>query len=149
MVEMGPFPEEVVIYLFKKTRSHIAYWRKLGLLPQWEKGSPRGYSFTDLLTIKVLWHLKSFGIQPSKVKDTLIALRAALPGYTNPLIQKRLFVRGKEIFIFQGGKAFEPRTGQFLLYEMKYCEKELRAEIREYLKQKEESSQSVSKAVNE
>jgi hypothetical protein len=39
-------------------------------------------------------------------------------GYQNPLLGKKLYVRGKEIFIFQDGKAIEPRTGQYLLFDI-------------------------------
>lgn len=120
--------------LFQVTRQHIWYWRKIGLLPPRRRNAPKGYTFQELLSIKVIVSLTRFGVRASKVKKTMDALRNALPEFDYPLTQKRLYIRGKEIFIKEGDKVFEPRTGQILFYDMADCAASLRIELIPYIR---------------
>jgi DNA-binding transcriptional MerR regulator len=120
-----------ILKKFGIQRSHIWYWRKVGLLPPYQEKSPRGYSFNELLAIKIIACLTSQGVKPARIKNTLDSLNMDLLGYQNPLLDKKLYVRGKEIFVFQDGKAIEPRTGQYLLFDLETECKEL-IDIAEY-----------------
>jgi DNA-binding transcriptional MerR regulator len=100
-------------------------------LPPYQEKSPRGYSFNELLAIKIIACLTSQGVKPARIKNTLDSLNMDLLGYQNPLLDKKLYVRGKEIFVFQDGKAIEPRTGQYLLFDLETECKEL-IDIAEY-----------------
>lgn len=112
------------------SRSNVWYWRKIGLLPPKQKNTPKGYLFEELLAIKVVASLVAQGVRPARIKEALDAIDDPLNGNQFGVTDKKLFVRGKEIFVFQGGRAFEPRTGQYLLFEMEDVQAVLIHEIR-------------------
>jgi len=101
------------------SRSNVWYWRKIGLLPPKKKNTSKGYSFDELLAIKVVASLVAQGVRPARIKQALDAINQPLDDNQFGITNKKLFVRGKEIFVFQGGRAYEPRTGQYLLFETK------------------------------
>ncbi len=98
-------------------------------MPPRRTSGPRGYSFTELLTIKVIKHLMESGIRAGRIKETLAGLKQELAGVDNPLTEKALFVWGKEICVMRDGKACEVRTGQYHLFQVGDYTTELRHQI--------------------
>lgn len=126
--------EKQLIRMFGVTRQRVRYWRKIGLLPPSVGGGKQGYSFQDVLRVKIIHALVSVKIQPAKIRATLVSLRLFLEK-DNVLTGKSLYVCGKEIFIVQGGRAFTPRTGQYLLFDVDTYQKQLKHEIRQFSEQ--------------
>jgi len=123
--------EKMLRSMFGVSRQRLSYWRKIGLIPQNSKGSRQGYSFQDVLLIKVVVSLIGAGIQPKRIKQTLDSMRL-LDQNGKGLTEKSLFVSGKEIFVFQDGKAIEPRTRQFLLFQVEDFRNKLKKIILEF-----------------
>lgn len=126
--------EKQIVRMFGVTRQRVRYWRKIGLLPPCVDGGKQGYSFQDVLRMKVVSALVEAGIQPARIRNTLASLKLMLQK-DDVLTGKSLYVCGKEIFIFQGGKAITPRTGQFLLFDVDDYQKQLKHEVRQILEQ--------------
>lgn len=126
----GYYSEEVVRRIFKVSRQKLYYWRKIGLLPCREKGSPQGYSFSDVFSIKVICKLVGAGIRVSKIKKAVDSIQKNQPEIQNPLLEKTLFLTGKEICYFLGGLAYEAVTGQMFLFSNEELKKELKAELK-------------------
>ncbi len=126
--------EKQIVRMFGVSRQRVRYWRKIGLLPPCVDGGKQGYSFQDVLRVKIISALVSAGIRPAKIRKTLASLRLMLEK-NDVLTGKSLYVCGKEIFIFQGGKAITPRTGQYLLFEVDDYQKQLKHEVRNILEQ--------------
>jgi DNA-binding transcriptional MerR regulator len=120
--------------MFGVTRQRVRYWRKIGLLPPCVDGGKQGYSFQDVLRVKIVSTLVEAGIQPARIRKTLATLKLMFQK-DDVLTGKSLYVYGKEIFIFQGGKAITPRTGQFLLFDVDDYQKQLKLEVRQILEQ--------------
>ncbi|MGE4558233.1 MAG: MerR family transcriptional regulator [Desulfovibrionaceae bacterium] len=121
------FSEKEIVELFSVTRQRLGYWRKIGLLPRHEPGSARGYSYRDLLSIKVILNLLTAKIQVRRIKQALDDLKKYEPSLKNPLTEKSFFVRGKKIVIMHNNKAFDIASKQFLLFHLKDLDKDLKS----------------------
>jgi DNA-binding transcriptional MerR regulator len=139
-MEENRYPEELVRKLFRVSRQTIRNWRKRGLLPP-SDCKAKGYSFPELLSIKVITKLKREGVRVGKIEESVKALKYRYPNLENPLIEKTLFLQRKEICFFVGSRTYEAKSGQGLLFKVTDFEKDLqrqtdrvqeKAELKDY-----------------
>lgn len=123
------FSEKATTAILGVSRQRICYWRKIGLLPPREKGAPQGYSYSDLLAMKVVKSIIDAGIRPGRLKLALDTIKAHSKGVENPLLEKSLFAKGKELFYFQDEKVVDALTGQYQLYQHQDFIDELQVDI--------------------
>ncbi len=96
------------------SRRQLSYWRKTGLLVPTcrTSGGHARYSFLDLLALKTAKRLIDAGVSVQRLRKSLTALLAFLPGCRVPLSELSLVVTGDVILVLHGESAFEALTGQ-------------------------------------
>ncbi|MBU2550544.1 MAG: hypothetical protein KKB20_19205 [Proteobacteria bacterium] len=123
------YSEAVIWGLYKVSRQRLYHWRELGIIPKREAGLPRGYSFPDILSIKVVVKLLEAGCRLNKIAAAVRKLKGQPNINNNPLTEKKLFFTGNEICALLNGKVYEVNSGQFLLFDPRELIKELKREL--------------------
>jgi len=97
------FGKKAVIALTGVTPKQMEHWattRVVGpSIPAAGKGTRRGYSFRDLVALKVAKRLKDEGISLQKIRKTLAYLRKNFPNVKEPLAELRFLTDGDTIFV--------------------------------------------------
>lgn len=118
MGEAELYSGEVLEDLFEGLkRSTIKSWRDSGLLPP-ASTDRRGYTFQDLLSIKVILRLKRWGTTTRHIKEAVDTIKRLYPHLHNPLTEKTLFVCGKRVCILIDGEIVDPLNGQTYLFRL-------------------------------
>jgi predicted RNase H-like HicB family nuclease len=68
-------------------------------IPAAGKGTRRGYSFKDLVALRVAKRLKDEGISLQKIRKALVYLRKNFPDVKEPLAELRFLTDGATIFV--------------------------------------------------
>ena len=131
--------EEFLIEHFGIHRQRLVYWRKIGLLPPVPKGRPRGdgYSFTDLLSIKVILKLSRDGVSVGRIKRSVDAIKKRMPRINTPLTGKKLFIAGKDVCYKDKNVVYKAIDGQGQLFRVGDDEVVLKGEIKQHRKKVE------------
>jgi len=97
------FGKKAVIALTGVSARQVEHWATTGVVrpsfPAAGKGTRRGYSFKDLVALRVAKRLKDEGISLQKIRKALAFLRKNFPGKKEPLAGLRLLTDGKDLFV--------------------------------------------------
>jgi predicted RNase H-like HicB family nuclease len=97
------FGKKAVIALTGVSGRQVEHWATSGVvrpsIPAAGKGSRRGYSFKDLVALRVAKRLKDEGISLQKIRKALAYLRKNFPDKKEPLAELRLLTDGKDLFV--------------------------------------------------
>jgi len=97
------FGKKAVIALTGVSGRQVEHWATTGVvrpsIPAAGKGTRRGYSFKDLVALRVAKRLKDEGISLQKIRKTLTFLRKNFPGVKEPLTELRFLTDGETIFV--------------------------------------------------
>ncbi len=99
-----------VTRLLGLTPKRAAQLRRLGVL-----SVGGGYTFRDLVAIRVASALLDSGATVRQIRQALDALRRQEPGVGSPLAEMRLVVEGSRVLAQTDRVRFDPRTGQTVL----------------------------------
>jgi DNA-binding transcriptional MerR regulator len=97
------FGKKTVIALTGVSGRQVEHWATTGVvkpsIPAAGKGTRRGYSFKDLVALRVAKRLKDEGISLQKIQKSLTYLRKNFPDVKEPLAELRLLTDGESIFV--------------------------------------------------
>jgi predicted RNase H-like HicB family nuclease len=97
------FGKKAVIALTGASARQVEHWAATGVvrpsIAAAGKGSRRGYSFKDLVALRVAKRLKDEGISLQKIRKTLIFLRKNFPEVKAPLAELRFLTDGDTVFV--------------------------------------------------
>jgi len=97
------FGKKTVIALTGVSGRQVEHWATSGVvrpsIPAAGKGSRRGYSFKDLVALRVAKRLKDEGISLQKIRKALAYLRKNFPDVKEPLAELRFLTDGAAIFV--------------------------------------------------
>jgi predicted RNase H-like HicB family nuclease len=97
------FGKKAVMALAAVSARQVEHWAATGVvrpsIPAAGKGSRRGYSFKDLVALRVAKRLKEEGISLQKIRQTLAFLRKNFPEKKEPLTELRFLTDGKDLFV--------------------------------------------------
>ncbi len=97
------FGKKAVIALTGVSGRQVEHWATTGVvrpsIPAAGKGTRRGYSFKDLVALRVAKRLKDEGISLQKIRKTLAYLRKNFPDVKAPLTELRFLTDGDTIFV--------------------------------------------------
>jgi predicted RNase H-like HicB family nuclease len=97
------FGRQKVMNLVGLTRMQLAHWDKAGVVKPTVgatgKGTRRGYTFPDLVQLRVAKHLREEGISLQKIRKSLAWLRKHYPKVKAPLAELRLVTDGETLFV--------------------------------------------------
>ena len=97
------FGKKTVIALTGVSGRQVEHWATTGVvrpsIPAAGKGTRRGYSFKDLVALRVAKRLKDEGISLQKISKALAYLRKNFPDVKEPLAELRLLTDGDTIFL--------------------------------------------------
>ncbi len=99
-----------VTRLLGLTAKRAAQLRRLGVL-----SAGGGYTFRDLVAIRVAGALLDSGAAVRQIRQALEALKRQEPGIGSPLAEMRLVVEGQRVLAQTDRVRFDPRTGQTVL----------------------------------
>jgi tetratricopeptide (TPR) repeat protein len=99
-----------VTRLLGLTPRRAAQLRRLGVL-----SAGGGYTFRDLVAIRVATALLDSGATVRQIRQALAALRRQAPAMSSPLAEMRLVVDGSRVLAQTDRVRFDPRTGQTVL----------------------------------
>jgi len=99
-----------VTRLLGLTPKRAAQLRRLGVL-----SAGGGYTFRDLVAIRVASALLDSGATVRQIRQALEALRRQEPRVGSPLAEMRLVVEGSRVLAQTDRVRFDPRTGQTVL----------------------------------
>lgn len=97
------FGKKAVIALTGVSGRQVEHWATTGVvrpsIPAAGKGTRRGYSFKDLVALRVAKRLKDEGISLQKIRKPLAYLRKNFPDVKAPLTELRFLTDGDTIFV--------------------------------------------------
>lgn len=97
------FGKKAVIALTGVSARQVEHWATSGVvrpsIAAAGKGTRRGYSFKDLVALRVAKRLKDEGISLQKIRKTLTFLRKNFPGVKEPLAELRFLTDGETVFV--------------------------------------------------
>ena len=97
------FGKKAVIALTGVSPRQVEHWATSDVvrpsIPAEGKGTRRGYSFKDLVAMRVAKRLKDEGISLQKIRKALEYLRKNFPDVKEPLAELRLLTDGETIFL--------------------------------------------------
>jgi predicted RNase H-like HicB family nuclease len=97
------FGKKSVIALTGVSGRQVGHWAITGVvrpsIPAAGKGTRRGYSFKDLVALRVAKRLKDEGISLQKIRKSLAFLRRNFPDAKEPLAELRFLTDGATIFV--------------------------------------------------
>jgi DNA-binding transcriptional MerR regulator len=95
--------KKAVIALTGVSSRQVEYWATTGVvrpsISAAGKGTRRGYSFKDLVALRVAKRLKDEGISLQKIRKALDYLRRNFPEKETPLAEFRFLTDGETIFV--------------------------------------------------
>ncbi|MGO9620766.1 MAG: MerR family transcriptional regulator [Desulfobaccales bacterium] len=116
------FGKKAVMALTGVSGRQVEHWATTGIvrpsIPAAGKGTRRGYSFKDLVALRVAKRLKDEGISLQKIRNALTYLRKNFPEKKEPLAELRFLTDGDTIFVVDRDpqKILDTLTGgQFVL----------------------------------
>ena len=103
------FGKKAVIALTGVSGRQVEYWAATGVVRPSilaaGKGSRRGYSFKDLVALRVAKRLKDEGISLQKIRKALAWLRKNFPDLKQPLAELRFLTNGRDLFVLTADPA--------------------------------------------
>lgn len=97
------YGKKAVIALTGVSGRQVEHWAATGVvrpsIPAAGKGSRRGYTFKDLVALRVAKRLKDEGLSLQKIRKALAYLRKNFPEVKEPLADLRLVSDGASIFV--------------------------------------------------
>ncbi|MBU4233885.1 MAG: MerR family transcriptional regulator [Desulfobacterales bacterium] len=97
------FGKKAVIALTGVSGRQVEHWATTAVvrpsIPAAGKGTRRGYSFRDLVALRVAKRLKDEGVSLQKIRKTLTYLRKNFPEVKEPLAELRFLTDGDTIFV--------------------------------------------------
>jgi len=103
------FGKKAVIALTGVSGRQVEYWATTGVvrpsIAAAGKGTRRGYSFKDLVALRVAKRLKDEGITLQKIRKALAWLRKNFPDLKQPLAELRFLTNGKDLFVLTADPA--------------------------------------------
>ena len=97
------FGKKAVIAITGVSARQAEHWATSGVvrpsIPAAGKGTRRGYSFKDLVALRVAKRLKDEGISLQKIRKALAYLRKNFPDAKEPLGELRFLTDGETIFV--------------------------------------------------
>jgi predicted RNase H-like HicB family nuclease len=97
------FGKKAVMALTGVSGRQVEHWAATGIvrpsIPAAGKGTRRGYSFKDLVALRVAKRLKDEGISLQKIRNALAYLRKNFPEKEEPLAELRFLTDGDTIFV--------------------------------------------------
>src|SRR4030042_299387 len=97
------FGKKAVIAVTGVSGRQVEHWATAGVvrpsIPAAGKGTRRGYSFKDLVALRVAKRLKDEGISLQKIRKALSYLRKNFPEKKEPLAELRLLTDGRDLFV--------------------------------------------------
>jgi predicted RNase H-like HicB family nuclease len=97
------FGKKAVIALTGVSGRQVEHWATTSVvrpsIPAAGKGTRRGYSFKDLVALRVAKRLKDEGISLQRIRKTLAYLRKNFPDVKEPLAELRFLTDGDTIFV--------------------------------------------------
>jgi len=103
------FGKKAVIALTGVSGRQVEYWATSGVvrpsIAAAGKGTRRGYSFKDLVALRVAKRLKDEGISLQKIRKALAWLRKNFPDLKQPLAEMRFLTNGKDLFVLTADPA--------------------------------------------
>ncbi len=97
------FGKKAVIAITGVSARQVEHWATTGVvrpsIPAAGKGTRRGYSFKDLVALRVAKRLKDEGISLQKIRKALTYLRKNFPERKEPLTELRFLTDGDTIFV--------------------------------------------------
>ncbi len=97
------FGRQAVMNLLGLTRMQLSHWDKIGVVKPTVgatgKGTRRGYTFQDLVQLRVAKQLREDGISLQKIRKALAWLRKHYPKVKAPLAELRLVTDGETLFV--------------------------------------------------
>jgi len=97
------FGKKIVIALTGVSGRQVEHWATTGVvrpsIPAAGKGTRRGYSFKDLVALRVAKHLRDAGISLQKIQNCLAWLRKHFPDVKQPLAEMRVVTDGETLFV--------------------------------------------------
>ncbi|RJR33828.1 MAG: MerR family transcriptional regulator [Deltaproteobacteria bacterium] len=97
------FGKKAIIALTGVSSRQVEHWATTGIvkpsIPAAGKGTRRGYSFKDLVALRVAKGLKDEGISLQKIRKALAYLRKNFPDVKEPLAELRFLSNGRDLFV--------------------------------------------------
>jgi len=97
------FGKKAVMALAGVSARQVEHWATTDVvrpsIPAAGKGSRRGYSFKDLVALRVAKRLKDEGISLQKIRKALAYLRKNFPEKKEPLSELRFLTDGQDLFV--------------------------------------------------
>jgi len=97
------FGKKVVLALTGVSARQVEHWATTDVvrpsIPAAGKGTRRGYSFKDLVALRVAKRLKDEGISLQKIRKALAYMRKNFPEKKEPLAELRFLTDGETIFV--------------------------------------------------
>jgi len=97
------FGKKAVIALTGVSARQVEHWATTDIvkpsIPAAGKGTRRGYSFKDLVALRVAKRLRDEGISLQKTRKALAYLRKNFPDVKEPLAELRFLTDGETIFV--------------------------------------------------
>lgn len=105
-----------VARLFAVPEHRLRYWSQTGfIVPSARDGGRVLYSFRDLIAVKVAKTLVDDGASLRKIRRSLAALKANLPGVEASLTTLRIRCDHDRVIVDEGDHRFEADSGQVML----------------------------------
>jgi len=126
-------PHWVIEEIVDISRQRLYHWRREGLIRRRVKAKKTriAYSFNDLVAIKIIKKLRDNGVSLREIKEVDKRLGEEYPGIENPITAKTILAYGKRAVLVHKQKPFEALSGQFLLFDTRQIESEMKKAYRE------------------
>lgn len=118
------FTAQEVIVCTSITYRRLDYWVRQGIIrasgrSEVRRGTPRLFTFTDIVEIRVALKLIDSGLKLSALRQSLKSIRNQLPSLDAPLASKRIVTDGKKVFKYDpdlGSLESMDEFGQFAFW---------------------------------
>src|SRR5512133_2234826 len=107
---MNNFNRADVLRILHITPRQLSGWQRAGLIAVGDT-----FSFYDLLQLKKVRDLRVQKVRPAVLRESLLAMQAAVSGMENPLVEAGSFSMGSRVAFRHEGRALEPIKGQFVM----------------------------------
>ncbi len=104
------YTREEVCRLLAVSERQLRGWERQELVPRLE-----AFAFSDLIALRSLQKLRANRVSPTRIRNTVRALRQKLHGIENPLKELKIVVESGRIAVLVEGQKMEALSGQLLL----------------------------------